>query len=311
MGDKDDMPDYHYERLTKMSNDNEKKGTIHAVNLRSFGPEAEIILPDSDSMSYKVPNMIILIDQDIKSLWQEQTVIKNRLEKIRSLNNGVIEKIYQEYQDSLAGKKFQHSSAQTRYQMKDVCHQCYRFYLALFKEVVTPNGRIKNDTLHRLSDPLYQLGQDKVKKFDEISRDIRKSFQRKVVDVSQPNTGNLKAEETPGSSKKINDESPKRSSIKRTTSSKKLLLGKNDSISNSQMKPSANSNQRQSIVTLHLRSKEILDSSSKRISILFQHGKPSDSQSVPRNRSSLLATPTHKDAQGAGNRNGLHARRHS
>ena len=183
MGDKDDIPDYHYERLTQMSNDNEKKGTIHAVNLRSFGPEAETVLPDSDSMSYKVPNMIILIDQDIKSLWQEQTVIKNRLEKIRSLNNGVIEKIYQEYQDSLAGKKFQHSSAQTRYQMKDVCHQCYRFYLALFKEVVTPNGRIKNDALHRLSDPLYQLGEDKAKKFDEISRDIRKSFQRKAVDV--------------------------------------------------------------------------------------------------------------------------------
>ena len=96
MGLQKDMPDYHYEKLTKMSNDNdnEKKGATLA-NFKSFGAADDHILPESENMSYKVPNMIILIDQDIKSLWQEQIVIKGQLEKIRNLNNAVIEEIYQ------------------------------------------------------------------------------------------------------------------------------------------------------------------------------------------------------------------------
>ena len=68
MGLQKDRPDYHYEKLTKLSNDHEKKG-IQSTKSFSFAAEAANLLPESDSLIYKIPNMIILIDQDIKSLW--------------------------------------------------------------------------------------------------------------------------------------------------------------------------------------------------------------------------------------------------
>jgi len=51
----------------------------------------------------------------------------------------------------------------------------------LLKEVISANGKIKIGTLHRLSDPVYQLGQDKEKTFDEIRKVISNSFQKKLV----------------------------------------------------------------------------------------------------------------------------------
>lgn len=59
--------------------------------------------------------MIILLDQDIKNIWKEQIIIKNRLAKLRNLNNEVIEGIYSEYNESGAGQKYQCASVESRY----------------------------------------------------------------------------------------------------------------------------------------------------------------------------------------------------
>lgn len=99
--------------------------------------------------------------------------------------------------------------------------------MALFKEVVTANGKIKIDTLHRLSDPLYQLGQDKEKKFDEISKVIRKSLKKKLLDLFKTNVLNAMEVAAPGSNKKSKDEGPKKSLFKTKSPQKKLLLNKN------------------------------------------------------------------------------------
>jgi hypothetical protein len=123
----------------------------------SFGPKDDQVLPDIDSIDYKVPNSLILIDQDIKSLWKEQKVIETELNSIHKegLTSKMIDQIYSKYVDSNAGKAYMCSTAETKYRMKNVCHSCYKFYLKLGKQVVGQHGQIKLNALWKISDPIF------------------------------------------------------------------------------------------------------------------------------------------------------------
>jgi len=97
------------------------------------------------------------------------------LNKIRTVNNAVIERIYSEYLNSDAGKRYQLSSINNKFRMVDVCYSCYKFYEELSKEIVSEKGIIKLQSVYRLSDPNYYLEmkqKEKHKKMEDAVKQV-------------------------------------------------------------------------------------------------------------------------------------------
>ena len=65
-----DLPDYHMMVLLKMRQDKEKGNNEKDITTKSFAVSDDY-LPRSENFNYCLPNLIILLDQDIKSLCKE------------------------------------------------------------------------------------------------------------------------------------------------------------------------------------------------------------------------------------------------
>ena len=62
----------------------QEKGVNANITTKSF-VDADDMLPKSNHLVYEMPNVILLLDRDIKGIWKESIIIKNRMEKIRVL----------------------------------------------------------------------------------------------------------------------------------------------------------------------------------------------------------------------------------
>ena len=88
-----------------MMRSDQEKGVNASITTKSF-VDADAMLPKSNHMVYEIPNIIVLLDRDIKSIWKESIIIKNRMEKIRILTKDALDEIHYEFRDTQAGMKF-------------------------------------------------------------------------------------------------------------------------------------------------------------------------------------------------------------
>lgn len=69
------LPEFHYDKIVKIQTENEKKETA-GLAIKSFTPDkSEVMLPNLPELCYKVPNLLILLDQDIRDMWREQVEV--------------------------------------------------------------------------------------------------------------------------------------------------------------------------------------------------------------------------------------------
>lgn len=127
--------------IIKMQDDIVQKEQHHRISW-SFGAKDDQILPDIGSIDYCVPNSLILLDEDIKAIWLEQKQIQNEIDLVHKegLNSKVIDDIYASYIDSIAGKKYMCTTAETKFKHIPVCYNCYKFYFKLGKQIIGTNG---------------------------------------------------------------------------------------------------------------------------------------------------------------------------
>ena len=137
------LPEWHFEKLMKIISYLEQKEAQTQNKKALVEPITAKLLPNLSSFEFKIPYLLILLDQDIKNMWQEELSIKEQLSKIRTVNNAIIERVYKEYLHSDAGKHYQLSSINSKFKMVDVCYSCYKLYEELSKEIISERGMIK------------------------------------------------------------------------------------------------------------------------------------------------------------------------
>jgi len=164
------LPEFHFEELVKLRAEAEKALT-NGQREKHFDIN-EAVLPNLECLLYKIPNSLVLLDRDIKQLWREQVAIDDRMKEVRTVNNMEVKAIYKDKLDSLAGKNYQYSSVENRAEMKMVCHTCYSFYKKLQFKIFNPKGHLRHESLHKISDPQYQINQEKVVEFEKIKKII-------------------------------------------------------------------------------------------------------------------------------------------
>jgi hypothetical protein len=118
-------------------------------------------LPYVEGFEFKIPNNLLLLDQDIKKIWNEEVIIKQKITLLKedcqtSMKRSIIFDVYEKFLDSDAGKIYRDAKISDKLKQINVCFSCYQFYTVLKNQIYDIKGNINMPEVHKMSDPLYK-----------------------------------------------------------------------------------------------------------------------------------------------------------
>lgn len=143
-----ELPEYHFNLIIKQHEGEEQFNYIPKQD--RAGKKDDDILPDLDNFNYQIPKMLLILDQDIKNMWREDCLIKQKIDDLmknnkQSMKRSQIVDVYSMFLNSTSGQKYINSKVIERTAQVKVCYSCYQFYTEFYRAIFSKCGFIIHD----------------------------------------------------------------------------------------------------------------------------------------------------------------------